>query len=57
MNEEHYLTKEGEIQIREELENLEGPMRNDLARRLREAIQMGDLSENADYITAKEEQG
>jgi len=57
MNEEHYLTKEGKKQISEELENLEGPMRNDLARRLREAIQMGDLSENADYITAKEEQG
>ncbi len=57
MNEEHYLTKEGEKQIREELENLEGPMRTDLARRLREAIQMGDLSENADYITTKEEQG
>lgn len=57
MNEEHYLTKEGKKQIREELENLEGPMRIDLARRLREAIQMGDLSENADYITTKEEQG
>jgi len=57
MNEEHYLTKVGEKQIREELKNLEGPVRNDLARRLREAIQMGDLSENADYISAKEEQG
>lgn len=57
MNEEHFLTKEGEKQIREELEYLEGPMRIDLARRLREAIQMGDLSENADYITTKEEQG
>jgi transcription elongation factor GreA len=57
MSEEHYLTKDGEKQIREELEHLEGPMRNDLARRLREAIQMGDLSENADYIAAKEEQG
>lgn len=57
MNEEHYLTKEGEQQIREELKHLEGPMRIDLARRLREAIQMGDLSENADYITTKEEQG
>lgn len=57
MSEEHYLTKDGEKQIREELERLEGPMRNDLARRLREAIQMGDLSENADYIAAKEEQG
>ena len=57
MSEEHYLTKDGEKQIREELKHLEGPMRNDLARRLREAIQMGDLSENADYIAAKEEQG
>ena len=57
MNEEHYLTKQGEAQLRQELEQLEGPMRTDLARRLRDAIQMGDLSENADYIAAKEEQG
>ena len=57
MNETHYLTKEGEHRLREELEQLEGPARQDLARRLREAIQMGDLSENADYIAAKEEQG
>ena len=52
-----YLTKEGEARLRAELEQLEGPARTDLARRLREAIQMGDLSENADYIAAKEEQG
>jgi transcription elongation factor GreA len=57
MNETYYLTKEGEQRLREELEQLEGPARQDLARRLREAIQMGDLSENADYIAAKEEQG
>ena len=57
MNEKHYLTKEGEKRLREELEQLEGPARLDLARRLREAIQMGDLSENADYIATKEEQG
>ncbi len=57
MNETHYLTKEGEKRLREELAQLEGPARQDLARRLREAIQMGDLSENADYIAAKEEQG
>jgi transcription elongation factor GreA len=31
-------------------------MRDDLAKRLRAAIQMGDLSENADYAAAKEEQ-
>lgn len=57
MNEKHYLTKEGEKRLREELKQLEGPARLDLARRLREAIQMGDLSENADYIATKEEQG
>jgi transcription elongation factor GreA len=57
MNETYYLTKEGEQRLREELEQLEGPARQDLARRLREAIQMGDLSENADYIATKEEQG
>lgn len=43
--------------MRAELEQLEGPARADLARRLRSAIQMGDLSENADYIATKEEQG
>jgi transcription elongation factor GreA len=57
MTDKQYLTKDGEQRLREELEQLEGPARADLARRLREAIQMGDLSENADYIAAKEEQG
>ena len=54
---QQYLTKEGEARLRAELEQLEGPARADLARRLRSAIQMGDLSENADYIATKEEQG
>ena len=54
---EHYLTVEGEKRLREELAQLQGPARNDLAKRLRSAIQMGDLSENADYIKAKEDQG
>ncbi len=39
------------------LEELKGPQRETLARRLRNAIQMGDLSENADYHKAKEDQG
>lgn len=51
-----YLTPEGEARIRVELEELRGPRRDDLARRLRLAVQQGDLSENADYISAKEEQ-
>jgi transcription elongation factor GreA len=54
---EHYLTVEGEKRLRNELEELRGPGRLELASRLRSAIQMGDLSENADYIKAKEDQG
>lgn len=56
MNEVHYLTAEGAERLRNELEYLKGPAREQLAQRLRAAIQMGDLSENADYIAAKEEQ-
>ena len=51
-----YLTEEGMHRLKEELEQLKGPRRGDLARRLRSAIQMGDLSENADYHKAKEDQ-
>ena len=57
MTDEVYLTAAGAARLREELEELKGPGREDLAKRLRIAIQQGDLSENADYINAKEEQG
>jgi transcription elongation factor GreA len=57
MSEVHYLTAEGAERLRNELEYLKGPSREALAQRLRAAIQQGDLSENADYIAAKEEQG
>lgn len=53
----NYLTPEGEAKLKAELEELKGPRREDLAKRLRSAIQMGDLSENADYHKAKEDQG
>jgi len=55
--ENSYLTAEGAKRLTEELEYLKGPARNQLAARLRAAIQQGDLSENADYHAAKEEQG
>ena len=51
-----YLTPEGEARLKAELVDLTGPRREDLAQRLRSAIQMGDLSENADYHQAKEDQ-
>ena len=51
-----YLTSEGEKKLQAELAELTGPRREELAQRLRSAIQMGDLSENADYHKAKEDQ-
>jgi transcription elongation factor GreA len=57
MTEPTYLTTEGAARLKAELEELTGPKRTELAARLRSAIQMGDLSENADYHKAKEDQG
>src|SRR5688572_4893055 len=57
MNQQMYLTPEGAAKLRAELAELTGPRRTELAQRLRAAIQMGDLSENADYHKAKEDQG
>ncbi len=56
MQEVSYLTAEGARRLTEELEHLKTDAREDLARRLRIAIEQGDLSENADYTAAKEEQ-
>jgi transcription elongation factor GreA len=51
-----FLTPEGRDELREELDELVNLKRPALAERLRKAIAQGDLSENADYHTAKEEQ-
>jgi len=55
-NKEIYLTSEGARNIQEELKELTGPRRVDIAERLRNAISMGDLKENAEYIASKEDQ-
>ena len=52
-----YLTAEGFERLTKELQELKGPARQAISERLRAAIQMGDLSENADYKSAKEDQG
>ncbi len=52
-----YLTAEGFERMSKELKELKGPARQAISERLRAAIQMGDLSENADYKSAKEDQG
>ena len=52
-----YLTAGGIEELRQELDHLINVKRPALAKRLRHAIQQGDLTENADYTAAKEEQG
>jgi transcription elongation factor GreA len=57
MADQPYLTAEGAKKLREELAYLKGTAREEISQRLRSAIEMGDLSENADYHKAKEDQG
>jgi len=54
--EQQYLTASGAAELREELEELIKVKRPALAEQLKEAISQGDLSENADYTDAKEQQ-
>jgi transcription elongation factor GreA len=56
MKEQPYLTAEGAARLKAELAYLKGTARIEMAQRLRNAIQQGDLSENADYHKAKEDQ-
>ncbi len=56
-NDIFYLTSEGKDKLVSELSELKENGRKELALRLKNAIAMGDLSENADYIAAKEDQG
>ena len=57
MNEPLILTPTGKAKLEKELAELKGPRRDEISRRLKSAIEMGDLSENADYHAAKEDQG
>ncbi|MCL2236222.1 MAG: transcription elongation factor GreA [Defluviitaleaceae bacterium] len=50
------LTNEGIEKLEEELKNLRGPWRKEIAQKLKEARAQGDLSENAEYDAAKDEQ-
>ena len=52
-----WLTPEAYERLRAELEQLRGPMRAQLAARIGEAREEGDLRENGGYHAAKEEQG
>ncbi len=50
------ITKEGLKKLKEELEGLKTNKRSEIAARLKEAISYGDLSENAEYEEAKNDQ-
>ena len=56
MNEELLLTKEGYDNIVAELDELVSVKRAEVAERIKEAISYGDISENAEYDSAKNEQ-
>ncbi|MBI2984538.1 MAG: transcription elongation factor GreA [Candidatus Kerfeldbacteria bacterium] len=51
-----YLTKEGLAKLQAELEHLVRVRRKEIAARIQEAKELGDLSENAEYQEAKNEQ-
>ena len=47
------VTKEGLEKLQKELDELRTKTRGEVAQRLKEAIAMGDLSENSEYDDAK----
>lgn len=51
-----FLTKDGYIKLQKELDELRSVKRKEVAERLREAMEGGDLIENAEYESAKNEQ-
>ena len=50
------LTYEGLKRYEDELQNLKVVKRNEIAQKIKEAREQGDLSENAEYDAAKDEQ-
>jgi transcription elongation factor GreA len=55
-DEKQYLTKEKHQEFKKELENLRTNRRKEVAENLEYAKKLGDLSENAEYQQAREEQ-
>lgn len=56
MNGKHQLTAEGLLKLKKELEDLKNIERARVIESLKEARAQGDLSENADYDAARDEQ-
>ncbi len=51
-----YFSKEGLEKLKQELEHRVNILRAEIANRIKEAKELGDLSENAEYAEAKEAQ-
>ncbi|PID87670.1 transcription elongation factor GreA [Candidatus Gracilibacteria bacterium] len=51
-----YLTQDGLLKLEDELKHLKEVKRVEIAQKLKEAIEYGDLSENAEYEEARNEQ-
>ena len=56
MDEKNILTYEGLKKLEDELENLKVVRRKEVSQKIKEAREQGDLSENAEYDAAKDEQ-
>ncbi len=56
MSNKVYLTNEGFLEIEEELNHLKNVKRPEIIKALKDARALGDLSENADYDAARDEQ-
>ncbi|MBI4122670.1 MAG: transcription elongation factor GreA, partial [Parcubacteria group bacterium] len=56
MQKTNYVTGIGYRKLAEELEHLKKVRRPEIAARIKEAKEQGDLSENAEYADAREEQ-
>lgn len=56
MSKKYLLTQDGLVKLNEELKYLIETKRKEVIERIREAAAHGDLSENADYAQAREEQ-
>ena len=56
MTDKIYLTSEGFLEIEEELNHLKEVKRPEIIKALKDARSLGDLSENADYDAARNEQ-
>ncbi|MDM5293807.1 transcription elongation factor GreA [Peribacillus simplex] len=53
---EYPMTKEGKLKLEQELEQLKTVKRKEVVERIKVARSFGDLSENSEYDSAKEEQ-